>query len=389
MLKPRNYLADFVGLDLLRFLLSLAVLFRHYSNFYYHISLNVGAELSHQPFYKPLWLFYNEGQLAVQFFWLISGLIFQSVYFKEITSGEITFKRFAILRLTRLYPLHFATLLLVTLLQFAHFLTSGRYFLDLTNNLADFVMQIFFVANWFPDRNLSYNIPIWSVSIEVLVYIVFYLITLAGLTKNKSLYIVILITVVLRFFGILAPFHECLLYFFCGCLLARLLASGVPVVKLAVIYGVAFVVLGMVAFVQFDSYPDLTTFIDGFEFRLWLVPSASLTVIAFILTFRNVRSGRITTLMKSMGNMTYSIYLIHFPIQIIIFLILRPQSYVIFNNPLILITFVGAAILAGWLLFEYFERPAQKYLRNILTRKEAAADAEQKLEPPENVVGAV
>jgi peptidoglycan/LPS O-acetylase OafA/YrhL len=386
MKKPRNYLSDFVGVDLLRFFLSMSVLFPHYANFYYQFSWNIGPGLKQQPFFKFLWPLYEEGGLAVQYFWLISGLIFQAVYFKEISNRQITFKRFATLRLSRLYPLHFATLLIVALLQFAFFTVTGRYFLDEVNTLSNFVMQIFFIANWFPDRNYSFNVPIWSVSIEVLVYILFYLITLAGLTKGRSLYYIIVVSVFLRFFGILDPFHECLLYFFSGCLLVQFINEGIPMQRLVFRYGVASALLAIPAFFRYHYYANGYAFVEGFEFRLLLVPIASLTVLSFILAFRNLKSKRVIGHIRLLGNMTYSMYLVHFPIQIIILMCLKPASYQTFNSPMMLLFFIASVMVTGWVVFEYFEKPAQKYLRKWFITEEESKQPEQELQPPTNAL---
>ena len=125
MINKRSYITEFIGLDLLRFFLSVAVVLRHY---YYHFyssisgeppNASIGPEL---PFYNVLRFFYSSGQLAVQMFWLISGLIFYSIYYEEITHKKINFANFSFLRFTRLYPLHFLTLLIIAVVQLFFFL---------------------------------------------------------------------------------------------------------------------------------------------------------------------------------------------------------------------------------------------------------------------------
>src|SRR4030095_15480338 len=109
MVAKRSYITDYVGLDLMRFFLSLAVVLRHYFCFYYRLG-NLDTIIKSQPYYNILGIFYKYGHYSVQVFWLISGIIFQSIYFEQIADAGIGFEEFAFLRFSRLYPLHFATL---------------------------------------------------------------------------------------------------------------------------------------------------------------------------------------------------------------------------------------------------------------------------------------
>ena len=97
----REYITDFIGLDLLRFILALVVVVRHYYHFYGPFpdsQFNVdgfGTGITDEPLYSLLSPLYNLGHLAVPMFWLISGLIFYSVYHVEITKNEISIGRFS------------------------------------------------------------------------------------------------------------------------------------------------------------------------------------------------------------------------------------------------------------------------------------------------------
>jgi peptidoglycan/LPS O-acetylase OafA/YrhL len=80
---------------------------------------------------------------------------------------------FALLRLSRLYPLHFATLILVAFLQFAYMYSHGQFFLY-RNTPEAFVTNLVFGSNWFPWQTTTFNGPIWSVSVEIVVYFGFF-----------------------------------------------------------------------------------------------------------------------------------------------------------------------------------------------------------------------
>jgi peptidoglycan/LPS O-acetylase OafA/YrhL len=72
------------------------------------------------PFYLIFSFFYNNGHFAVQIFWMISGFIFLWKYSKPINEGMVSAYQFFVLRFSRLYPLHFVTLIVVALLQLAY-----------------------------------------------------------------------------------------------------------------------------------------------------------------------------------------------------------------------------------------------------------------------------
>ena len=105
---------------------------------------------------------------------MISGYIFFWKYGSAIAKNEISFKKFAIWRFSRLYPLHFVTLILVAIMQFIFFKQNGVFFVYADNSIKDFVLQLFMANFWLPEPVHSFNGPIWSVSVEIIAYIVFF-----------------------------------------------------------------------------------------------------------------------------------------------------------------------------------------------------------------------
>ena len=124
-----------------------------------------GLEKKEQPFYDIFFFAYNDGWLAVQFFFVLSGFIFFNLYLKKINNRQIDFKKFFILRFSRLYPLHFLTLLLIL---FISFLLIENNFLSNTD-LKHFFLNIFLIQNWGFEDGYSFNTPAWSISIEILI----------------------------------------------------------------------------------------------------------------------------------------------------------------------------------------------------------------------------
>lgn len=155
--------------DLLRGLAALAVLICHYRWFFARVPGEWRTDIS-LPGYSFLWPIYDHGELAVPLFWILSGFVFAIAYGrfgKGLSLWQFWLRRFA-----RLYPLHFLTLLIVAGLQAVSMGVFGAWQVYGNNDLPHFLLHLFFASNWFTMES-SFNGPIWSVSIEELIYFVF------------------------------------------------------------------------------------------------------------------------------------------------------------------------------------------------------------------------
>ena len=106
-------------LDLSRALAALLVVLSHYSHFYHLPGTGAGA-VGNQPGYAVLAPLYDRGGYAVQYFFVLSGVIFFWFYGRAIAPGKagqcaVGAREFLVLRFYRLYPLHVATLAVVAL----------------------------------------------------------------------------------------------------------------------------------------------------------------------------------------------------------------------------------------------------------------------------------
>ena len=110
-----------LGIEILRFISAFSILIWHYQHFSFIADTPVNFEKEQQPFYSVLKIFYDHGHLGVNVFWCISGFIFFWKYRETLSSGIVDGKKFLIARFSRLYPLHFVTLIIVMMLQFTNF----------------------------------------------------------------------------------------------------------------------------------------------------------------------------------------------------------------------------------------------------------------------------
>ena len=149
-------------------------------------------------------------------FWGVSGFIFFWKYGCPIANKIVSGSRFFVLRFSRLYPLHLATLLLVALLQAIYFHYNHYYFVNPTNDSAHFVLQLFLASNWGSERVYSFNGPVWSISVEVLAY-AFFFVAVRYVGTEPALNIgIIFLCVFARKMRIDSPILDCLGFFYSG-----------------------------------------------------------------------------------------------------------------------------------------------------------------------------
>lgn len=159
-------------LDAIRGFAALAIVFWHWQHFYPADRANFVRAA--QPFYEIFYPLYEAGWMAVELFFALSGFIFFWLYHESISGGRMAAGRFAFLRFSRLYPLHFLTLLFMAGGQiYRHSIGLPSFVYD-SNGAWYFLANLLFVQAWPVGSEESFNGPTWSVSIEVLLYAFFF-----------------------------------------------------------------------------------------------------------------------------------------------------------------------------------------------------------------------
>lgn len=354
--SPTNKL---VGLELLRFLAGIAVLVWHYSIFSYVGREQVNFEAVRQPFYSFFYFFYSSGFWAVEVFWCISGFIFFWKYRAPISERAVNFGNFFILRLSRLYPLHFATLLVVAVLQHLYWRERQSYFYFPFNSVNDFTLQIFMVANRAINQD-SFNYPVWSVSVELWIYLLFFItvrfISISVLTNL----LVIGACLWAEHRGMTNPLIECAKLFYVGGI-AAILRRRITSARLATAAALCAWVIGLFLarwlWRTYGNQPN--TFMSIFS-------CTAAPIFLFCLSYIPRLPTIVEKTIEGAGNLTYSSYLLHFPIQILIALLCTYGGWSIpLYEPVFFIGFVGGTLFMAHLVYRYFEMPAQRTLRRI------------------------
>ena len=346
----------YYGIEALRLFTSLSVLLYHYRHFFgpsnTETTINYDVSKFDLPFYSLLDVFYNNGFFGVNVFYTISGFVFAHVYLS--VNKKIKFKEFFINRFARLYPLHFATLVIVLFLQLIHLSQSNSFQIYIFNDFYHFILNLLFISSWGLEEGYSFNGPIWSISIEIIIYFLFF-ITLT-LIKKYRLNLIIIVSI----FFIIADnvLDTESLIFIC----ARLFFSGV------LIFMISEKIKKKYYLLAFPCTLTLVIFSFVGNFKIYLFcPSV---VMLFILMDVMIKKNDVKLFLKSCGNLTYALYLLHIPTQLFLLLLgnyFNLSNYLYLNLYFFIFYFI-IMISISKLSFNFFEKPLNKKIRNNFNR---------------------
>lgn len=347
-----------LGLEVIRFLSAISLLIWHYQHFFLLAQIPGDLARDQQPLYSIFSISYNYGSYSYYVFWCISGFIFFWKYRNAIAEHTVGHKQFFVLRFSRLYPLHFATLLLVGVLQSAYFHNTHAYFVFIYNDSLHFLLQLFLASDWGFEKGYSFNGPIWSVSAEIAAYVVFFL----GLRYlGKSVFInigIVSMCALAKLAAVSSPIIDCLSFFYTGGLAA---IAFVYFEKKTYGNMVYYLALSTVLAVPFAAASSSLSQHKSFPF-LFLIMYAP---IVLYVCARNVAvHPRIQRIVEAAGSLTYATYLIHFPIQLAIALLFTYAHQAIpYYSLTFFVGYMSVTLLASYYIYSRCEKPAQTWIR--------------------------
>lgn len=351
----------FFWVDALRGLAAVAIVVFHYHHFYLADAFGRGdlppvESFPYATLLKPLYGPWAAN--AVELFWLISGFVFAHVY----THRAATAWEFGVARFARLYPLHLATLLYVAGLQWVSLAQAGHWQVYGNNDPWHFILQLFMASNW-PTFSwgLSFNGPIWSVSLEVLVYCGFFL--CLGLLRQAPLLASAVLCALCwcwfwwqtePTFYLSRGVFRCAGYFFLGATLYALRPhAGLARAGLLAAVGAAAAVVGSV-----------------YAAEQWIVVGVSVAVLSLFAAMDRV-APMAGERLSALGDISYSLYLVHVPLQMTVLLLADlafSGTRAFSDSPLTLPLYLLASILTAHAAYRWFERPVGTQIRRRLLR---------------------
>jgi len=362
--RPRQGTGRIDQLDGLRGILSLQVAFFH---------LLSGLPLATawaQTWARPI----LNHWIAVDIFFTMSGFVMGYVYAKDFeeTVTARGYRRFILARFARIYPVHIVTmaLLLGTLLPFVwdtdRFLDAdGRY------SWQSAIAALFLLQGPFVDH-LTWNYPAWSVSVEWVLYFAFPF--LVGMTRGRTAAWTVIIVASL---GALA------LYMLVG---AK--SNGWPsLLRGALLFSAGFAIYRLRDLAFTGKQWFLVATIAAFALVWWIFGDDAADVvtvpaIVMIALANPWVAALLSTLpLRFLGVISYSLYMIHAFVQIVIanrvYDMLAARIGESTGLALSVVLFgIALSIVLAVLSVVFIEQPAREAIRRYGARRQARLAAE-------------
>jgi peptidoglycan/LPS O-acetylase OafA/YrhL len=349
--------ADLPSLTSIRWFLALGVVLFHYQ-------LNMLAPDA------AGWGLIERARLAVDVFFILSGIVLAHVYSRQLQEGRYGHRRFLVARFARIYPAHIAMLVVMVLLAAAA-LAVGQQLDPFDYGLDGLFAAVLLIHAWFPiSAGNEWNGPSWSLSAEWGAYLIFPAFAWAGLKcKNRPL---VLIGLSLLLFAALNGLYTSL---FGDVLVHAEGQMGVLRILPDFLLGVGFYHLAVrlrpsrrtavLAAIASVAVLSVAMHMRGHDFLI--VGVGALMVLALTLVSKVGADGPLAhPWMLASGEASYALYLVHMPLL------------VAWKNGRGLLTGVDSAyrlpvweagillvvtILAAFALHYLWERPARRWIR--------------------------
>lgn len=315
--------------------------------------------------------FIDHGYLGVDFFFILSGFIITHVYldnFRRIADGAL--RIFFWHRFVRLYPVHIATLLMMIVMVVVSRVTGRTISAD-NFNWSDLIWQLTLTHAWGFGGSASWNVPSWSISAEWFAYLFFpwtalvlhrigraaiaYLLSAAALVLMAVLFFASGLGIDVWTGG--PALVRVLAEFICGAALCRAMALGTTSDERRW-NGDVVAAVSLIAFAVAASF-SVSDYI--------LVGLLALTVMGSAAAGGFMKRFLGGALMVWLGEISYSIYMVHFPVLIVLRRIYEAMGYAQWSPSLQMAAYVATfaiVIAAAALLYYVIEHPTRTRLRN-------------------------
>ena len=349
--------------------------------------------------YHAVWLnpvtnmrFFMNGALMVDFFFVLSGFVIFHSYGDRLSSVR-DFGRFLWLRLGRLYPLHFAFLLVFAAIEAVKYFAQVRFGIvadkpAFTVNGASAFVQNLFLVHALSPQPLTFNYPSWSISVEFYAYVLFgmvlivmgrgaqFLLASCAIVASSAAVLLIGGQFSLADSGNGWAFFRCCGGFFLGVLtysLYRATSAGVTQRRKVLQVWLAPSVLGItLVFLSLELEA-------AWSYALPLL-GAALIYATVVYPNRTLTSVLTAAPLRWLGKVSYSIYMVHAAIvwtltQCLTVILKIPhvtiagESHVATSAPLGLLTltiYLPLVLLLSHFTFRWIEDPFRNWSRRLI-----------------------
>ncbi len=315
--------------------------------------------------------FSNCGGVGVSLFFMITGFLFVSrLLHIRGESGPVNWRRFYIARIFRLLPLYAACIVVI----FAIVFTVGGMELRETpfvlfKRAVQWILLLTPNINLFPNTGVILAVT-WTLRYEWLFYLALPLVAWMLPQGNKIGRFFLFLTAVLTAYFFICPVKIPFLgdssgyfaLFWVGGLVAHAYRSE-PLKRLA-----RKPLSGVVACIA------LLTVFFGFDSALDVVPTLLMTLFFFVVALGNSLGGLLERRASVLlGNISYSIYLLHCIALYLAFSVIGPHSLQSATHPLSLwawLPVVGVlVVLASWLTHRFIEQSGIAFGKKLASNR--------------------
>ena len=199
----------------------------------------------------------------------------------------------------------------------------------------------------------SFNAPIWSVSVKIRIYILFFV--LLNYIRKYNIFFLILLSLLLIVIDKLdivqTLFLECARLFFSGVIVFYLYEKIIKKNFQMIFISVLLFVLAFIG-----------------NFKIYVFCPA---ILMFFLGFESlIKKEKFKQYSNKLGNMTYSLYLVHVPTQLTLIFILDKFNLTtnVFQTNYFFIFYFALLFIISHYIFVFFERPLNKNIRKIFLK---------------------
>ena len=269
------------------------------------------------PFFNVFRVSYENGFFMVELFFMLSGFGMSIGYVNKILNRQISFGVYMGKRIRKLYPLFLLSTFIVAVLEFIIHSSSGELFVYQNYDLYHLILNLLLLQNGVLETAWSFNSPSWVISVLVVMYVLLYLVCY----YSKSISRVVAVFAVLAIVGCVIILSE-----INAPIVNELMGRGLACFSIGVImYGIYRNIdlfnakLLSYCFLFFLAFSYYLFRIQKMEYignaRMFIILGAAPMIIICILSIKWLNSFLSLKPFVLLGKISFSIYLLHFPIQ--------------------------------------------------------------------------